>query len=136
MLKFQGIGYAGKDAVVQVHGTDGVINFAICHTDKYTDAAGQKYEKATWVQCSWWRDNTNIAQYIKKGTLLFVEGIPEAKQWKNKQTGETNAYLSVRVIKVELLGGKREDNSDQNNQYGASADFKMDNAAGDDDLPF
>jgi len=110
MVKIQVIGYAGKDAIVQQHGTDSVINFSICHTDKYKDASGQKYERATWVTCSWWLENTNVAQYIKKGTLLWVEGFPEAKQYKNKQTGETTPYLSMRVSRVELLGGKREDN--------------------------
>lgn len=114
MVKLQVIGYCGKDAVVQQHGTDSVINFSICHTDKYTNAAGQKFERATWVTCSWWLENTNVAQYIKKGTLLWVEGFPEAKQYKNKQTGEATPYLSMRVSRVELLGGKREDNQSAN----------------------
>lgn len=109
MLKFQMIGYVGKDAVVQQHGTESVINFSVCHTDKYKDASGQKYEKATWVSCSWWTDRTNVAQYIKKGTLLWVEGIPEAKQWKDKN-GDTKPYLNMRVVRVDLLGGRRDDN--------------------------
>src|ERR1044072_1947543 len=110
MVKIQVIGYAGKDAIVQQHGTESVINFSVCHTDKYTNAVGQKLERATWVTCSWWLENTNVAQYIKKGTLLWVEGFPEAKQYKNKTTGEITSYLSMRVSRVELLGGKREDN--------------------------
>lgn len=109
MLKFQMIGYVGKDAVVQQHSTESVINFSVCHTDKYKDASGQKYEKATWVSCSWWTERTNIAQYIKKGTLLWVEGIPEAKQWKDKN-GDTKPYLNMRVVRVDLLGGRRDDN--------------------------
>lgn len=113
MLKFQIIGYVGKDAVVQQHGTECVINFSVCHTDKYKDASGQKYEKATWVSCSWWTDRVSIAQHIKKGTLLWVEGIPEAKQWKNG-AGEYKAYLNMRVARIDFLGGKREDNNTSN----------------------
>lgn len=112
MLKFQAIGYCGKDAVVQIHGTESVINFSICHTDKWTDASGAKHERPTWVNCSWWVEKTNVAQYIKKGTLLWCEGVPEAKNWKDKN-GESKAYLNMRVARVELLGGKREDNQSQ-----------------------
>lgn len=125
MLKFQVIGYVGKDAVTQIHGTDSVINFSVCHTDKYTDASGQKYEKPTWVTCSWWTDRTNIAQYIKKGTLLWVEGIPEAKQWKDKN-GETKVFLNMRVARVELLGGKREDNQGQSNSSQTQSQVSQD----------
>lgn len=137
MLKIQVIGYCGKDAVVQQHGTDSVVNFSVCHTDKYKDASGQKYEKATWVNCSWWLENTNIAQYLKKGTLVWVEGIPEAKQWKNKQTGETSPYLNMRVARVELLGGRREDNSNQpSTQTTTSVDNGYKPAVVDDEPPF
>lgn len=136
MLKIQVIGYVGKDAVVHQHQTESVINFSVCHTDKYKDASGQKYEKATWVICSWWIENTNVAQYIKKGTLLWVEGIPEAKQWKNKQTDETKPYLNMRVTRVELLGGKREDNAQSNSQGGAASNEGYKSVDDYSDLPF
>lgn len=137
MLKGQIIGYAGKDAVVQQHGIESVINFSVCHTDRYTDAAGVKHEKATWVNCSWWKENTNVAQYIKKGTLLWVEGAIEAKNFKDK-SGESKPYLNIRVSRVELLGGKREDNSQGQAQ---AAPVNNNNGynpvpTSDDDLPF
>ena len=115
MLKIQVIGYIGKDSVVQQHGTDSVINFSLCHTDKYKDASGQKYEKATWVNCSYWVESTRVAEYLKKGVLIWAEGIPEAKQWKDKHTGEMKPFLSMRVFKVELLQGKRDDSQGQSN---------------------
>jgi len=130
MLKIQMIGYCGRDAVVQQHGTESVINFSLCHTDKYKDASGQKYEKATWVSCSWWVENTNIAQYLKKGTLIWAEGVPEAKNWKDKQ-GESKAFLNMRVMRVELLGGKREEQTGSPATNPVSSD-----TSGDDDLPF
>lgn len=123
------IGYLGRDAVVQVHGTESVINFSLCHTDKYKDASGQKHERATWVSCSWWVENTNIANYLKKGALIWAEGVPEAKNWKDKKTGESKPFLNMRVMRVELLGGKKEDTS-------SSSSNQATNASSDDDLPF
>lgn len=124
------IGYLGKDAVVQQHGPESVINFSLCHTDKYKDASGQKYEKATWVSCSWWVESTNVAQYLKRGTLIWAEGVPEAKNWKDKQ-GESKAFLNMRVMRVELLGGKRDDQPTSTSPVQSS-----DSSSGEDDLPF
>jgi len=141
MLKGQIIGYAGKDAVVQQHGIENVINFSVCHTDRYTDAAGVKHEKATWVNCSWWKENTNVAQYIKKGTLLYVEGAIEAKNFKDRN-GESKPYLNLRVVRVELLGGNKSDGSQQPTQAAAPANndsgYKPVDTTVDDfsDLPF
>lgn len=139
----QMIGHLGRDAVVQQHGTDSVINFSICHTDKHKDASGQKYEKATWVSCSYWVERTTIAQYLKKGGLIWIEGIPEAKQWKDKN-GETKAYLNMRVYSIQLLGGNRDNQPGQQHQQqpdnektGGYTPMTMNGStANDDDLPF
>jgi len=118
-----------------------VINFSVCHTDRYTDAAGVKHEKATWVNCSWWKENTNVAQYIKKGTLLYVEGAIEAKNFKDRN-GESKPYLNLRVVRVELLGGNKSDGSQQPTQAAAPANndsgYKPVDTTVDDfsDLPF
>jgi len=141
MIKIQIIGYCGKDAVVHPHGTEAVINFSVCHTDKYTDASGQRYEKATWVTCSWWRENTNVAQYIKKGTLVFVEGVPEAKQFKDKRTGEATPFLNMRVTRVELLGGRRDEVQPQQQHHMQQPQQTQPDGSGykplnDEDLPF
>jgi single-strand DNA-binding protein len=130
MLKIQMIGYLGRDAVVQQHGTESVINFSLCHTDKYKDSSGQKYEKATWVSCSWWVESTNVAQYLKKGTLIWAEGVPEAKNWKDKQ-GESKAFLNMRVMRVELLGGKRDDSP-----VATTVNTDSAGSSNDDELPF
>lgn len=126
MLKVQMIGYIGKDATMYQYQTDNVLNFSVAHTDKYKDNGTLK-EKTTWVSCSWWVDGqSKVGQYLKKGTLVWIEGIPEAKMWEN-QDGKKTCGLTMRVMKVELLGGKREDNNqqqgtnNQNNQNGYSS---------------
>lgn len=139
MLKFQAIGFLGRDAVVQQHGTESVINWSMAHTDKYKDAAGVKHERTTWVSCSWWTESLKVAEYLKKGTLIWAEGVPEAKNWKDKN-GESKAYLNMRVARVELLGGKREDQSaPANTNENTSSGYQPVNtgASGDlDEVPF
>jgi len=139
------IGHLGKDVEVKYHGTESVLNFSVAHTDKWRDNGIQK-EKTTWVSCSWWVENTNIAQYMRKGTLVYVEGIPEAKIWKKKE-GEPQPYLNLRVFSLQLLSSGRRDDSTQNQSQAQSAPASSDqgykpfgdppNASTDDsDLPF
>lgn len=140
------IGHLGKDAEVKIHGTECVINFSVAHSDKWNDN-GVKKERTTWVSCSWWTEKHAIAQYLKKGTQVYVEGVPEAKVWKKKE-GEPQPFLNLRVFSLQLLGSPNRDgnshapadNSTQQQPatggytpYGAPAE---DAPVGPDDLPF
>ena len=110
MIKAFLIGHLGKDAEVKVHGSDSVINFSLAHTDKYKDGTGTIVSKTTWVSYSWWVERHTIAQYMKKGTQVFVEGTVEAKMWRTHD-GENKCGLNCRVYSVQLLGGKQNENA-------------------------
>ena|SRR5687767_6093535 len=116
MLKLQVIGYIGKDAVMHQHGTENCLNFSVAHTDKFKNADGVLTEKTTWVECSWWLDGrSTVGQYLKKGTLIWAEGSPMTRVWENKE-GKKSASLGIRIFNLQLLGGKREDQQQNNNQ--------------------
>lgn len=109
MIKLQVIGNLGKDCIVnQVNGKN-VMNFNICHTEKFKDSTGTLKEKSTWVECAYWSDRVALAPYLKKGTQLFVEGTPEVRQYK-KNDGSYGSSLSLRVMTVQLLGQKQNEN--------------------------
>lgn len=130
MISLQVIGNLGRDATVNNVNGKNVINFSVCHTDKYKDASGQQKEKQIWVEAAYWSDKTNIAEYLKKGTLVFVEGLPESKMYK-KQDGSQVASLTLRVGKVNLLSkGNDSGNSGNNRQHQQQVEDLA------DDLPF
>lgn len=144
MLKMVAIGHLGKDAEVKIHGTECVINFSVAHSDKWTDN-GVKKERTTWVSCSWWTEKHTIAQYLKKGTQVYVEGVPEAKVWK--KDGDPQPFLNCRVFSLQLLGSANRDGSggrpaDNNTNQGSGAGYTTYQApadsstVSDDDLPF
>lgn len=93
MIKISIIGRVGQDATVQNVNGKNVINFSVCHSEK--DRQGK--EQSTWVQCSWWMENTNIAQYIKKGGLVHVEGKPIVAVYNEK------AQQKMMVRSVDIL---------------------------------
>ena len=98
----QVIGSLGKDAIVNDVNGKKVINFSVAHSEKWKDAQGEKKEKTTWVDCAYWTDKTTIAEYLKKGTLVYVEGIPDVRVYTTTD-GRNGATLNARVVSIQLL---------------------------------
>ena len=107
MIKLQVIGNLGKDCVMnQVNGKN-VINFNVAHTEKYKDSSGAVKEKTTWVECAYWTDRVGVAPYLKRGSQVYVEGIPELRHYQ-KNDGTPGTSLSLRVLSLQLTGNRTE----------------------------
>ncbi|MEO6000283.1 MAG: single-stranded DNA-binding protein [Chitinophagaceae bacterium] len=104
MIRLQVIGNLGKDCITNTVNGKTVMNFSVAHTEKFKDAQGVQKDKTTWVECAYWSDRTAIAPYLKKGTQVYAEGIPELKTYP-KNDGTTGASLILRVMNIQLLGG-------------------------------
>jgi single-strand DNA-binding protein len=104
MIKLQIIGNLGKDCIVKEINGKNVINFSVAHTEKFKDAQGNQKERTTWVECAYWTDRTAVAQYLKRGKMVYVEGSPEADAYTNKEN-QPAATLRMRVQNLQLLGG-------------------------------
>jgi single-strand DNA-binding protein len=107
MIKLQIIGHLGGDCTTNEVNGKTVINFTVAHSEKYKDAQGSLVEKTTWVKCAYWTDRTAIAQYLKKGQLVFAEGVPEAESYLNKEN-QNVATLKIKVFQIQLLGSKND----------------------------
>lgn len=104
MIRLQVLGNVGKDPTVNNVNNRVAINFNVAVTEKWKDAAGNQQEKTRWIDCALWRETGNIAQYIKKGDKIYVEGVPDATTYQ-KQDGTTVAIQKLRVTNIVLLGG-------------------------------
>ena len=113
MLKSSAIGNVGKDAVVRHVGGKNVVSFSIAHNEKYQDKQGVKHERTTWIDCSLWRDDdAKIAGYLKRGQLVYVEGVPSAEGYVQKDSGEVRGSFRLNVRKLELLGTNNQDGAE------------------------
>ncbi len=112
LRKIEVIGYVVADATVYTpaNGTRVSVNFKVAVNEKYKDANGQKVERAHFIDCSFWRAKADFAQYIKKGNLISVMGIPEAKVYQNKN-GEHIPQLKIDVRDIDFLTSKESSNS-------------------------
>lgn len=142
MIKLQIIGHLGGDCTTNEVNGKNVINFNVAHSEKYKDSQGNLVEKTIWVKCAYWTDRTAIAQYLKKGQLIYAEGTPEAEGYLDKDN-QNAASLKMRVFQVQLLGS-RNDNQEGPGQpasaYQSSGPSKVSQTADveepADDLPF
>ena len=103
MIKLQIVGNLGADCIQKEVNGKNVINFNVAHTEKFKDAQGNLKEKTIWANCAYWTDRTAVAQYLKKGKQVFVDGSPEVEIYTNKD-GQPAATLRVRVRDLQLLG--------------------------------
>ena len=107
MIKLQVIGNLGKDCVTNNVNGKTVMNFTVAHTEKFRDAQGNQKDRTIWVDCAYWSDRTGIAPYLRKGQQVYVEGNPDLRTY-TKNDGSFGATLTIRVLSIQLLGGRPE----------------------------
>lgn len=98
MINLTAIGRVGKDAEVRDVKGKKVVNFNMAVDTGYGDN-----KKTVWLTCSMW-NKENLAQYLKKGTNVYIAGEPSTRAYSDKE-GKPACSLDVTVFAVELLGG-------------------------------
>jgi len=69
--------------------------------------AGETKEEVTFVDVeAFGRQAETLAQYMKKGSPLMIEGRLKLDQWDDKQSGQKRSKLGVIVEGFQFLGGK------------------------------
>lgn len=71
----------------------------------WTSESGEKKEEVTFVDVDiFGRTAENVAQYMKKGRPILIEGRLRLDQWDDKQTGQKRSKLGVVAESVQFLG--------------------------------
>lgn len=134
MQRLELIGFVGQDAEVKDFSSNQVINFSVAVSETFT----KNNEKTTvtyWYECKKWGNNTQIAQYLKKGTQVYVSGKPEARAWQ-KDDGSIQVVNGVNVFNIELLGKKESSPTTQTNNNSNNENTNVGSDDEPDDLPF
>ena len=103
---------------------------------------GEKKEEVTFVDVDMWgRRGEVIAQYLKKGDPIFVEGRLTYRQWEDKDGNKRNK-LSVTAENFEFIGGRGGGNTGggagggRSGQQASAAGSAGEAGAGFDEVPF
>jgi len=143
MQKLQIIGHLGNDAEIKDFTGNQVINFSVAVSESYTNKQGEKVTNTTWFECAKWGNNTSVAQYLKKGTQVYVEGKSANRAWV-KEDGTAQIVNGITVFEIQLLGSKDSNSTSspsterpQANQSNSFVDGEKTNEEDDGDgLPF
>ena len=88
--------------------SDCVCNFGLATSEKYTDKSGNKVEKTEFHNITLYRKLAEIAaQYLKKGSQVYLEGKIQSHKYTGKDGIERTAYEIV-CSEMKMLGGKAE----------------------------
>lgn len=101
------IGNLGKDAEVFTPqgGQQNKMSFTLATTEAYTDRGGERKENTEWHNIIYWCKSTAIANYLKKGTQVYVEGKITTRKYEDKY------YTEIKAERVQLMGGKPAQNT-------------------------
>lgn len=110
MLQVEIIGNIGNDAQVKDFNGKKYIAFNVAHSEKFKNQQGVETERTTWLSVLKPGESA-VAQYLKKGTPVFVRGDLSVKAYKDND-GNWQVGVNCLAREVQLLpGGKRNQNA-------------------------
>ena len=107
------IGNVGADPDVRYIDRDGngnakVASFRLAVTERYKDRNGELKENTEWVNISAWNKTADIVErFVKKGSLLYIEGKLATRKWTDKD-GNERFTTEIRADGIQLLGKREE----------------------------
>lgn len=145
------VGNVGRDPETRTFPSgDQVTNVSIATTEKWKDKnTGEKKEATEWHRLVFNGGLAKVAaDYIRKGSEIYVEGQIKTRKWTDQATGQERYATEIRVDQLQLLGQRQQQGGQapaQQQQRAAAparAPAPAQRAAGggfsdmDDDIPF
>ena len=98
------VGNLAADAVLQKGNSENFLSFRAASSRKYTDPkTGQPVEFTQWVTVNINRNYERIAQFLTKGTKVFVEGQFATRIYQDR-SGISQVGLTINASRIELCG--------------------------------
>lgn len=144
------IGRLGQDPEVRyTQSNTAVATLNMATSERYKDGNGEIQEKTEWHRVVAWGRLAEICQqYLHKGSLIYIEGPLQTRQWEDNQ-GQKRYTTEVKALQMTMLDSRGsgnnsgQQNQNQNQQVqnqkpqmssATPIDSSFDNM--DDDLPF
>jgi single-strand DNA-binding protein len=124
------LGNLGKDAETKYTpaGT-AVSNFSVATSRRWKDQqTGEWKEETEWHRCVLWRSE-NRANYLLKGTNVYIEGHLQTRSWDDKE-GQKRYTTEVVVDELILLASRGGAAGDQGLPSGAAEYDRPERSAG------
>jgi len=103
------VGRLGRDPETRyTSGGQAVCNFTLATDETYRDRNGERQKRTEWHRIVVWGKQAEIAQqYLHKGSLIFVEGRIQTRQWDDRE-GQKRTTVEIVASNFRMLGGRGE----------------------------
>jgi single-strand DNA-binding protein len=152
------VGRLGRDPETRyTGGGQAVANFSVATDESYKDKNGERQKRTEWHRITAWGKLAEICQqYLKKGTMVYIEGRIQSREWQDKEgqkrtsfdiVANTMKMLSSRAEGAAAGGGASRSGGDDMESHAAPADDSYGGGGGsapsaggpeisDEDIPF
>lgn len=132
------IGNLGRDPELRkTPGGASVTDFSIATTERFTDKNGQRQEQTEWHNIVVWnRQAETAAQYLKKGSSVYIEGKLRTRSWDDN--GQKRFKTEIVATSFQFLDRPTGGNQSGFGRQGASnfGEPPMDHGFGGGDQGF
>ena len=107
------IGHLGDDPEQRRTQNGGlVVNMTVATTDNWIDAeTREKKEKTEWHRVVVFGKLADIAaQYLRKGSLVYIEGKLQTRKWEDTRSGQTRYTTEIVAREFNMLDSRSSDN--------------------------
>ena len=121
------VGRAGRDPEVRYFESGTVVANLTMAVNRRN-----RNDEPDWFNLEIWGKQAQVAaDYVKKGSLIGITGSFKLDSWKDRNTGEDRNKPVVRVDRLELLGSRKETDS---NNFQNNNSFTQNSS--DEEIPF
>lgn len=107
------IGNLTRDPEIRYTGNGTAVADVGLAVNRVYKVGEEKREETTFVDVTLWSRQAEIAaEYLKKGSPVYIEGRLQLDTWDDKTTGDKRSKLIVVGENLQLLGGKGEGSGD------------------------
>ncbi len=136
------VGRLGKDPEIKYTASGmALAKFSVATDDVRKDAQGNRQESTEWHNVVFWGKQAEVAgEYLKKGSLIYVEGKLRTRSWDDPQGGGKRYATEVVGDRFQMLGGRADgagtaESSRTSATHATPPEIEAD-VPGEEDLPF
>jgi len=112
------VGRAGQDPDVRYFENGGVLCKVAIAINRPT-----KDKQTDWFNLEIWGKTAEVAaNYVRKGTLVGVQGSLKIDSWTDRATGAQRSSPVIRVERLDLLGSRKDNEAAAGANYGNNYD--------------
>ncbi len=103
------VGRLGRDPETRyTSGGQAVCNFTLATDETFKDRSGERQKRTEWHRIVLWGKLAEIAQqYVKKGTMVYIEGRIQSRQWDDRE-GQKRTTVEIVGNVMRMLSSRAE----------------------------